>query len=96
MNYLCLAQGKCGGNPYFGCLVGRVANRIAGAKFTLEGKTYQLEKNNGENSLHGGLKGLDKIIWDVKIDPEQSNTVHLECVSPDGDNGFPGTENYTF
>ena len=51
------------GNPYFGCLVGRYANRIANAKFTLDGKEYTLAANNGGNTLHGGLKGFDKVIW---------------------------------
>ena len=55
------------GNPYFGCLVGRYANRIANAKFTLDGKEYTLAANNGANTLHGGLKGFDKVIWTVKL-----------------------------
>jgi aldose 1-epimerase len=54
------------GNPFFGSLVGRYANRIANAKFTLDGKEYTLAKNDGPNTLHGGLKGFDKVIWTVK------------------------------
>ena len=54
------------GNPYFGCLVGRYANRIANAKFKLNNVEYKLAANDGKNTLHGGLKGFDKVIWTVK------------------------------
>jgi len=76
-------------NQYFGCVVGRVANRIAGASFTLDGKTYTLAKNNGPNTLHGGGKrSLDKVIW--KAEPI-AHGVHFSYISPDGEEGFPGT-----
>lgn len=77
------------GNPYMGCLVGRYANRIANAKFTLDGKVYRLAANNNGNSLHGGLKGFDKIIWAAKQNPGDSSlTLHFH--SKDGEEGYPG------
>ena len=78
--------------PYFGALIGRYGNRIGGAKFTLEGQTYTLAANNGPNSLHGGLKGFDKVVWKpVKADirPEGPRLV-LNYLSKDGEEGFPG------
>lgn len=76
---------------YFGATVGRFANRIAAGHFTLDGKSYQLAKNDGPNALHGGLKGFDKSLWTVKS-VEAGPTAHLtlELVSPDGDEGYPG------
>ena len=76
---------------YFGATVGRVANRIAKGRFTLDGKTYQTPVNNGPNSLHGGTKGFDKVLWtitEVKSGPTASVT--MRYVSPDGDMGYPG------
>lgn len=78
------------GNPYFGCLVGRYGNRIANAKFILEGKTYSLAANNGANALHGGLKGFDKVIWKAQILPGDSSLL-LTYISKDGEEGYPGT-----
>lgn len=77
---------------YFGVTVGRYANRIAGGRFTLDGKSYQLPLNNGPNSLHGGDKGFDKQVWtivSVKQGPAASVTMAL--TSPAGDQGYPGT-----
>jgi len=76
------------GNPYFGCLVGRYGNRIANAKFSLDGKEYALAANNGPNTLHGGLKGFDKVIWTVKLFNDSS--LLLSYSSKDGEEGYPG------
>lgn len=78
-------------NPYFGAVVGRVGNRIANAEFSLEGKTYRLEKNNGEHTLHGGFSGFDKKVWRVvKVENNyNSSTLTLALSSPDADGGFP-------
>ncbi len=81
-------------NPYFGSLVGRYANRIANAGFTLNGKTYQLAKNDNGNSLHGGLKGYDKVIWNATKLPGDS-TLQLTYQSRDGEEGYPGNVNIT-
>ncbi|MES2303046.1 MAG: aldose epimerase family protein [Pseudomonadota bacterium] len=76
---------------YFGVTVGRYANRIAGGRFALDGKTYQLPLNNGANSLHGGTRGFDKVVWKVEsISSGPSASVVLSHVSPDGDQGYPG------
>ncbi|KAG2227107.1 hypothetical protein INT45_003837 [Circinella minor] len=77
-------------NPFFGALIGRFANRIGEGKFTVDGKEYQLEKNNGPNALHGGLEGFDKRKWNVTILSEEPASIQLDLVSPDGDQGYPG------
>ncbi|MFF8275136.1 aldose epimerase family protein [Streptomyces lateritius] len=73
--------------PYFGALVGRYANRIAGGVFTLDGRTHRLARNGGPHSLHGGERGFDKRVWDAE---EVEGGVRLSRVSPDGEEGFPG------
>lgn len=77
---------------YFGVTVGRVANRIAGGRFTLDGRAYAVPPNNGPNALHGGLCGFDKANWLVVETKEaEAARVTLRHVSSDGDQGFPGT-----
>jgi aldose 1-epimerase len=77
--------------PYFGCLVGRYGNRIGGAQFTLDGKTYTLSKNDGPNSLHGGVKGFDKVVWDAKpLATKDGPALELTYLSKDGEEGYPG------
>ena len=79
-------------SEYFGATVGRVANRIAAGRFTLDGKSYQVPVNNGPNSLHGGNEGFDKKVWKVeRVGGGASPSVTLKLVSPDGDQGYPGT-----
>jgi aldose 1-epimerase len=73
---------------YFGSIVGRYGNRIAHATFTLDGKRYDLPANDGVNTLHGGIKGFDKLVWKGQEIP---HGVELTLVSKDGDQGFPGT-----
>ncbi|MFF4309814.1 aldose epimerase family protein [Streptomyces sp. NPDC001507] len=73
--------------PYFGALVGRYANRIAHARFPLDGVTYSLEPNNAPNSLHGGARGFDKRVWEATA---VEHGVRLTRVSPHGEEGFPG------
>jgi aldose 1-epimerase len=84
-------QGYLAGHPFFGATVGRVANRIAKGKFTLDGKEYTLAVNNGPNSLHGGLKGFDKAVWKAEpVKVADGVAVQFTHVSPDGDEGYPG------
>ncbi|QGV80788.1 aldose epimerase family protein [Streptomyces ficellus] len=87
-----LGYGSPGGyeadpGPYFGALVGRYANRIAGGAFTLDGRVHRLARNGGPNCLHGGERGFDKRVWDAEA---VDGGVRLSRVSPDGEEGFPG------
>lgn len=78
-------------SPYFGCITGRVCNRIAKGKFTLGGKEFTLPTNNGPNSLHGGQYGLDKMVWKPEASVGASGpTLKLTYTSPDGAQGYPG------
>lgn len=75
--------------PYFGATCGRFANRIKDGKFTLDGKEYTLAQNNGGNALHGGIEGFNAKVWEVKAVLE--NSIRMQYVSPDGEEGYPGT-----
>lgn len=78
-------------NPFFGCLVGRYGNRIAKAKFTLNGKEYRLAQNNGQNAIHGGLKGFDKVVWQATArSTAKGPCLELHYLSKDGEEGYPG------
>jgi aldose 1-epimerase len=78
-------------NPYFGALIGRYGNRIGGAKFRLGDTVWKLAANNGPNSLHGGLKGFDKVVWTARSqETPDGPALVLTHLSPDGDEGFPG------
>jgi aldose 1-epimerase len=82
--------GYFGTHPYFGAVVGRYANRIAKGQFELGGLTYQLATNNGPNHLHGGVKGYDKAVWEAR---PGADSVELNHLSRDGDEGYPGSLN---
>jgi aldose 1-epimerase len=87
-----LAAYVAGNEPFFGCVAGRFANRIAGAAFTLDGVTYRLAANAGPTTLHGGERGFDKRLWQPEAVTEDGAAgVRLSRVSPDGEEGFPGT-----
>jgi aldose 1-epimerase len=77
---------------YFGTTVGRFANRLAGGRFKLDGRTYQTPINDGKNALHGGAEGFDRVLWEVvSVKDGPTASVTLRYVSPDGDQGYPGT-----
>ena len=83
-------------NPFFGAMVGRYGNRIANAKFTLNGKEYKLPANNGPNCLHGGLKGFDKVVWQGKsLATPEGPALELSYLSKDSEEGFPGNLSVT-
>lgn len=83
-------------SPYFGNITGRYANRIANARFTLDGTEYELAVNSAPNSLHGGDVGFDNIVWEAEaIEGEDEVGVSLHYLSPDGDEGYPGNLDVT-
>jgi len=84
-------EGYLKGHPYFGCITGRVANRIGNGKFTLDATEYTVPANNGKHSLHGGEFGFDKMIWKSETKYGRHETsVTLTYTSPDGEQGYPG------
>ena len=84
-------QSYLDGHPYFGAIIGRYANRIAEGKFELDGIQYRLATNNGENHLHGGDKGFDKVVWDSKTFVKENEAgIELSYLSKDMEEGYPG------
>lgn len=78
-------------SPYFGCITGRIAGRISGSKFEIDGTTYELASNDGKNNLHGGNKGFDKVVWNAtEIIEDDYVALALNYLSEDGEEGFPG------
>jgi aldose 1-epimerase len=84
-------DGYLKGHPFFGAIVGRYGNRIGKARFTLDGQSYPLAANNGQNHLHGGVRGFDKHVWQAERMAGRSAGVIFSRTSPDGEEGYPGT-----
>ena len=83
-------------SPYFGCITGRYANRIANARFSIDGTEYELAANNGPNSLHGGVNGFDNQVWEATtVEGDGEVGVSLHRVSLDGEEGYPGNLDVT-
>tara|TARA_Y100001935_G_scaffold193913_1_gene162023 strand:- start:41933 stop:43126 length:1194 start_codon:yes stop_codon:yes gene_type:complete len=81
------------GTPYFGAIIGRYGNRIGKATFSLDGETYELNANDGDNHLHGGNVGFDKVLWNAEIG--DNNTITFSYLSEDGEEGYPGNLDIT-
>ena len=91
LNYSTLSDIISNHGPYYGCIAGRVANRIAKGKFTLDGEEYTLAVNNGQNHLHGGIVGFDQKIWHAtEFSTDNSAGVEFTCISVEGEEGYPG------
>ncbi len=89
-------QGYLGEHPYFGAIIGRVANRISNAKFTLNGVDYKLVANQGPHHIHGGTKAFDKVVWDAEmLSTSDSVELRLKYFSKDMEEGYPGNLNVT-
>jgi len=89
------ARGFARNKPYFGALIGRCANRIAKARFVLDGRTYHLAANDGDNHLHGGIMGFDRVVWKARPVDEDGPALELKYRSKDGEEGYPGNLDVT-